>query len=316
MAELEKKLDALTAVLQQQQHHGPPPPQQGGAIIGAQEMMRGRSSVEFSSPPMTRPPDIINGLQHQHQNPLKRRRLTEDTAPPSIASVAASIKDDKAIVNEFRDLDNSWGPNIDMKRFLHHTTPEEWNMRINSLITPEVAAQVFERYVKVLSPHLPAVVFPPGTTAEQMFKERPILYVCILSAASFGAVHPDVNKQLSREAIGAIADCVVRNGAKSLELVQAMQVTALWYRPPENAEQTNFYQIIHMAAVMALDIGLGKRFNPAKARRGLGGANGSLMPGPPRTSPQDSDTLEARRAWLTSYYLCARYDYLITRRTV
>ena len=99
---------------------------------------------------------------------------------------------------------------------------------------------------------------------------------------------------------------MVRNGAKSLELIQAMQVTALWYKPPEQAEQTNFYQIIHMAAVMALDIGLGKRFNPAKSRRGFGGPNAAYAPGPHKTLPQDSDTLEARRAWLTCYYLCAR----------
>ncbi len=85
-----------------------------------------------------------------------------------------------------------------------------------------------------------------------------------------------------------------------------MQVTALWYKPPEKAEQTNFYQIIHMAAVMALDIGLGKRFNPAKAKRGFGGPNAKYVPGPGKILPQDSDTLEARRAWLGCYYLCAR----------
>lgn len=128
-----------------------------------------------------------------------------------------------------------------------------------------------------------------------------------------GTLHPDTAKQLSREAIGAIADCVVRNGAKSLELIQAMQVTALWYKPPEKAEQTNFYQIIHMAAVMALDIGLGKRFNPAKAKRGFGGPNAKYAPGPGKILPQDSDTLEARRAWLGCYYLCASASMVLRR---
>jgi hypothetical protein len=169
-----------------------------------------------------------------------------------------------------------------------------------------MAAQVFTRYVTKLAPHLPAVVFPGNTTAEQVFREKPILYVCILSAASHGTLHPDVSKQITREAVGAIADCVVRSGAKSLELIQAMQVLALWYKPPEQAEQTNFYQIIHMAAVMSLDIGLGKRFNPAKAKRGFGGPNAKYAPGPGKVLPQDSDTLEARRAWLGCYYLCAR----------
>jgi hypothetical protein len=176
-----------------------------------------------------------------------------------------------------------------------------------------MAAQVFTRYVSKLAPHLPAVVFPANTTAEQVFREKPILYVCILTAASHGTLPPDTAKQITREAVGAIADCVVRSGAKSLELIQAMQVLALWYKPPEKAEQTNFYQIIHMAAVMALDIGLGKRFNPAKAKRGFGGPCAKYAPGPGKTLPQDSDTLEARRAWLGCYFLCASASMVLRR---
>ena len=205
-----------------------------------------------------------------------------------------------------KEANHSWGHGNNLKRYLYHTSPEEFVGRINSLISPEKASAIFDRYVTQLAPHLPAVVFPAGTTAEQVWREKPILYVCILSCASHGIIHPDTGREISREAVGAIADCVVRNGAKSLELIQAMQVTALWYKPPERAEQTNFYQIIHMGAVMALDIGLGKRFNPAKARRGFGGPNAHLAPGPHKTVPQDSDTLEARRAWLACYYLCAR----------
>lgn len=206
-----------------------------------------------------------------------------------------------------KEANHSWGPGSSLKRYLYHTSPEEFVRRINALISPETASTIFDRYVTQLAPHLPAVVFPAGTTAEQIWREKPILYVCILSCASHGIVHPDIGRDLTREAVGAIADCVVRNGAKSLELIQAMQVTALWYKPPERAEQTNFYQIIHMGAVMALDIGLGKRFNLAKARRGFGGPGAHFAPGPHKTVPQDSDTLEARRAWLGCYYLCARY---------
>jgi hypothetical protein len=216
------------------------------------------------------------------------------------------VQDDSEIRQRFDEIHSGWVPNADLKRYLYHTTPEEFVKRINSLISPDMASTIFNRYVTKLAPHLPAVVFPPGTTAEQVFKEKPILYVCILSAGSHGTLHPDISKRVAREAVGAIADCVVRNGAKSLELIQAMQVTALWYKPPEKAEQTNFYQIIHMAAVMALDIGLGKRFNPSKARRGFGGPNANFAPGPHKTLPQDSDTLEARRCWLGCYYLCAR----------
>lgn len=211
-----------------------------------------------------------------------------------------------------------------------HVSPEAFIARINSLITPDMASMIFQRYVTKLAPHLPAVVFPPQTTAEQVLRDKPVLFACILSAASHGMLHVDISRRLSTEAIGAIADCVVLQGAKSLELIQAMQVTALWYKPPERAEQANLsvyhrtnsvrergclltifilfvsYQIIHMAAVMALDIGLGKRFDAAKARRGFGGPGAQFAPGFGRNLPQNSDTLDARRAWLGCYCLCAR----------
>lgn len=291
VAELEKKLDALTAALhhQQQQAAGArqyeTPPQMGAPPV---DMMQGRSSAGQLGGQYPPPPQASMGRPASADGmPAQKRRRTDETALTLQTETAdgadevhnhtytrfgagANGKQDPDVVNQtIKELHQNWSAGqTDLKRYLYHTTPEEFVKRINSIISPEMAATIFTRYTTQLAPHLPAVVFPPGTTAEQIFKEKPILYVCILSAASHGSLSPEISKQITREAIGAIADCVVRNGAKSLELIQAMQVTALWYKPPEKAEQTNFYQIIHMAAVMALDIGLGKRFNPAKAKRG------------------------------------------------
>ncbi|TKA75650.1 hypothetical protein B0A55_05002 [Friedmanniomyces simplex] len=319
VAELEKKLDALTAALHQQQGGYV----QAGAGAPMAELISGRngSSGQYSQAFDESP---VDGKAGGPVMPARKRQRMDDEAPvydsveaqvhahlSRATSTSGNAED--PVRKHFTEVENSWAPTEDSKRFLHHTTPEEFIARVNSFINPELAATIFDRYVTVLSPHLPAVVFPPNTTAEQVFKDKPILYVSILSAASFGTLHPDTSKALAREAVGAIADCVVRNGAKSLELIQAMQVMALWYKPPEKAEQTNFYQIIHMAAVMALDIGLGKRFNPAKARRGFGGPNAQLAPGPGKTMPQDSDTLEARRAWLGCYYLCASASMVLRR---
>lgn len=86
-----------------------------------------------------------------------------------------------------------------------------------------------------------------------------------------------------------------------------MQLTVFWRKPNETRRefQGNFYMLIHAAAVMALDIGLGKPFNLAKAKRGFGGPLSEQPPGPPSLLV-DSDTIEARRAFLVCYYLCAR----------
>ncbi|KAK4542850.1 hypothetical protein LTR36_006039 [Oleoguttula mirabilis] len=332
VAELEKKLDALTATLHQQQGGGAG--QYGGQQAGgapAADMMHGRGSIgsiaqlpQYGSQAPMQSPTTASHIDPAMRG-QKRRRTDEgmqDTPSygqpdPNInpllsRQTSGSIEHDE-LAQGFHEIRQSWAPSGDLKRLLHHQSPKQFVDRINTLINQDMAATIFDRYITKLMPHLPAVVFPPGTTADQIFNEKPILYVCILSAASFGTLPPHVSKQIAQEAVGAIADCVVRNGAKSLELIQAMQVVALWYKPPEQAEQTNFYQIIHMAAVMALDIGLGKRFNPTKARRGFGGPNAQYVPGPHKTLPQDSDTLEARRAWLTCYYLCASASMVLRR---
>ncbi|EME46863.1 hypothetical protein DOTSEDRAFT_169698 [Dothistroma septosporum NZE10] len=319
VAELEKKLDALTAVLQQQQqarhlpHQQQYAPQQPTSIQQALQQYHQQSAES---------PSAMSGSSGM-QPPQKRRRTEDgpfepmDTADtgktPSTPRYQPSQPAQDDALKGLLQTNDGWGPTADSMRYLIHRSPEEFMNRINTLVSPEIGVTIFNRYVHKLAPHMAAVVFPPDTTAEQLLKEKPILYVCILSASSAGTLHPDVTKQLSREAIRAIADCVVCNGAKSLELIQAMQVLALWYKPPEKAEQTNFYQIIHMAAVMAIDIGLGKRFNASKARRGFGGPHAEYAPGPQMQLPQNSDTIEARRAWLSCYYLCASASMVLRR---
>ncbi|KAF2169923.1 hypothetical protein M409DRAFT_64350 [Zasmidium cellare ATCC 36951] len=332
VAELEKKLDALTAVLQQQQavHSQYGSPHNPGAPPPTADMMQGRQSAaslqhslaQYSSQLGSAGASPLPGSAGM-QPPQKRRR-TEDGPRETESLDAADVSNPGPISRygsstgvygheTYRQMNDAWGPSADSLRHLIHRSPEEFMNRINSLVSLEMGVSIFNRYILKLAPHMPAVVFPPDTTAEQIRKEKPILYACILSATSAGMLPQDISQQLSREAIRAIADCVVCNGAKSLELIQAMQVMALWYKPPERAEQTNFYQIIHMAAVMAIDIGLGKRFNATKARRGFGGPNADMAPGPHMMLPQNSDTVEARRAWLGCYYLCASASMVLRR---
>ncbi|KXT05266.1 hypothetical protein AC578_8351 [Pseudocercospora eumusae] len=325
VAELEKKLDALTAVLQQHQQqqqagHSQQPHYGSPYANAAPTAQMAQQYAQQHVPPRPSAPSPMQPSTASMQPPQKRRRTEEDPQQtPTLDEYAeqstahSSRYQGKSGANKFPQPQDPWGPNADMMRYLTHRSPEDFMNRINSLVNPDLGVSIFNRYVTKMSPHMPAVVFPQGTTAEQVWKEKPILYVCILSAGSSGILHPDTCKQLSRETIQAIADCVVCSGAKSLELIQAMQVIALWYKPPEKPEQTNFYQIMHMAAVMAIDIGLGKRFNASKARRGFGGPHSDYAPGTHLMLPINSDTIEARRAWLGCYYLCASVSMVLRR---
>jgi hypothetical protein len=100
--------------------------------------------------------------------------------------------------------------------------------RIVAIISTEDAERLFNRYLNEIVPHFPAVPFPPGTTAKQVRTEKPILFLAILSGTSYGANIPhETQIALERELREVLATCMWKNGEKSLQLVQALQVGRL-----------------------------------------------------------------------------------------
>ncbi|KAL9599554.1 MAG: hypothetical protein Q9179_003515 [Wetmoreana sp. 5 TL-2023] len=167
------------------------------------------------------------------------------------------------------------------------------------ILDAALASEMFEYYVQKMAGHMPLVVFPPETPAGAIRKHRPILFLAILSVAS-GQTHPDIQRVLAKEIMRAFADQIIYKGEKSLELIQALQVLTIWHWPEENRE-VQTYQLIHMAAVMAIDIGLGKHVKGGRE------PYHALWKNPPRAkmSSQASESPDSRRAWLGCYLLCA-----------
>ncbi len=84
--------------------------------------------------------------------------------------------------------------------------------------------------------------------------------------AAASSIIPNTQRVLVKELMQMFAEKVVIVGEKNLELVQSLHLSVIWYWPPEHFEELKFYQLVHMAAVMAIDIGLGRR-KPGKNRR-------------------------------------------------
>ncbi|KAH8657458.1 hypothetical protein BGZ60DRAFT_531622 [Tricladium varicosporioides] len=167
------------------------------------------------------------------------------------------------------------------------------------LLTAEMANKMFTCYVERMAPHLPAVIFPPGTTSAEVRKSKPTLFLAILGASS-GMNYPELQRTLTKEVMGIYAERVIVNGEKTLELIQALHVSTLWYWPPEHFEELKFYQLIHIAAVMAIDIGMGKKSKSQKGKYA-----GLWRDHPWRRTPYpDPECAEARRSWLVCYFLC------------
>jgi hypothetical protein len=127
------------------------------------------------------------------------------------------------------------------------------------LLSPEQSNQLFESYKNDLVQHYPAVIFPKNATADEIRTSKPVLFQAVVTTASC-QLDPNLFRDLFKEMTKIYAERIFINGEKSLELIQSLLLTSVWYCPPdESCGRTNlqFYQYIHMAATMALDLGIG-----------------------------------------------------------
>lgn len=174
------------------------------------------------------------------------------------------------------------------------------------IVSMEMARTLFGIYVNDLVAPSPFVLVPTGTTADDIRRTKPTLFLAILAAAS-GKYDPELYKVLNKEMRLLFGSQLFGN--KSLQLVQALMVTAVWYYPPRSCRQVKYYEYIHMAATMALDIGIGTK--PRK--NGVGPTweiDGVLSDHYAKTRPSSEDAeLENRRTFLSCYVMCTEYVY-------
>jgi Fungal Zn(2)-Cys(6) binuclear cluster domain len=155
----------------------------------------------------------------------------------------------------------------------HSTTPDDGMSSLNlqpsltearrskdfGLLSPETSNQLFESYNNDLVQHYPAVIFPKHTSPEHMRKSKPVLFQAVVTAAAC-QLDSVLFGELFKEMTKVYAERIFINGEKSLELIQSLILTSIWYCPPDEScglANLHFYQYIHMAATMALDLGIG-----------------------------------------------------------
>ncbi|CAJ2501610.1 Uu.00g044630.m01.CDS01 [Anthostomella pinea] len=291
VAELEKKIDALTASLQATRDgsaHATPSDDQNAY---------GNTSYASSSRDWGPPPPPPRDSQPPY--------APEPDKPSFHATLVAAGH--KRKFNETRESSS------DGAKESPGTQPstigrQQTDAIDRGIITVDDAARLFRRYTDEMAIHLPAVVFPRGSTFSDLRKSKPILFLTVMAVAA--SETPVVQRQLVRELMQIFAEKIVITGEKNLEMVQALLVSVIWYFPPEHFEELKFYSFIHMAAIMSIDIGLGRKKNNPKSR---------LIPytwrdHPFRKTPlPDPTTIEARRTWLASYFLAANVAMALHR---
>ncbi|KAE8140853.1 hypothetical protein BDV38DRAFT_279827 [Aspergillus pseudotamarii] len=174
---------------------------------------------------------------------------------------------------------------------------EQFGRMMNSILSPEIAEQIFHEYVDNFAPKCPVVMFPTGTTAALVRETKPLLFLSIISIASAGYCSAAQQRDLTVKAKFYLANRAIVRGEKSLELVQALQVAAFWYRAPDDYKQMNLSQLASIATTMAIDLGL----DTLEASKPAG------------TAEELWDRVEAQRAWLGCLLLSASLSLILRR---
>jgi Fungal specific transcription factor domain len=162
------------------------------------------------------------------------------------------------------------------------------------------AYQLFEFYKEEMSGMFPFVVFSSEVRTEIVRHEKPLLFLSVITVAA-GVLKPELHRYLTSEVWRILADRVIYTGAPSVEVIQALQIMALYYTHHTDRDNyRNFHHLVHSAAVMAMDAGMGKRIRPNQSRLFKDPWEHGLV----REAPNSA---EIRRTWLGAYHLCSTY---------
>jgi hypothetical protein len=209
-------------------------------------------------------------------NVFDKARIERGDDPAKLSRISLNSSDaEKSTPSTLEEESRSEGQDIHHNSFSptsQYTMPEDnspmttqpsgygsvQGIEFRSLST-ETTARLFGVFNDRLAPQYPGVVFEKLTTAAEIRRTKPVLFQAVVTAAACQE-SSDLFNDLFREMARLYADRIFIRGEKSLELVQSLTLTAVWYCPPDELRghsKLQFYQYINMAASMALDIGVG-----------------------------------------------------------
>ena len=96
-------------------------------------------------------------------------------------------------------------------------------MVTRGLISAEAADQLLHTY-GATTPVLPFMILPPNVSLDYMRQERP----CLLHAILVGSAQDQLQKRLESDFRKTIAEQVIINSEKSLDMIQGIMIYIAW----------------------------------------------------------------------------------------
>jgi hypothetical protein len=239
-----------------------------------------------------------------------------------VESTATVLKSNEPGMFSITDWNDNKGADESVKETSRSPDPID-----REIISMERATELFDTYNKHHLINAPLVAFSADQTAEEVRRTRPVLFLSIITAVA-GKSDSELYSRLHDELLHIFAERFIINTEKSLELVQSFLITAVWLYPPDDFRRLKFYQYIHMAAALCLDLGIGNMFgarncvmNWSKTHCTVGdnkyfGEDPESVPnftGDPEEGVDDVWMIESRRTYLACYLMCSNVAMSLRR---
>jgi hypothetical protein len=124
------------------------------------------------------------------------------------------------------------------------------------LLSFQQAHELVTGYRAVMIDNCPALMLPTDATPAKLREQSPMLFLAILAGSAL-RVDSDLAHKLKNELHRALAELVFIRCEKTRDLVHALVLTVGYYNPPDAVRNIQVFMYSHMAAAMAMDIGLG-----------------------------------------------------------
>ncbi|GME25998.1 hypothetical protein GTA08_BOTSDO08363 [Neofusicoccum parvum] len=186
-------------------------------------------------------------------------------------------------------------------------TPDACDVVDAGAVTFQAAEYYVELYKSTLTPHFPFVVLPQDTSAQQLRREKPLLFLAVLASAAYGDVA--VQRDLAMRMRNVIAEYLAGRGSMSFELLQALLVHLAWsqYHP----KPKRYSQYLQLAVSIIVDQRLDRHPRTRRWKTHVGASAEEHFD--EAQPPHASRSPDVQRAVAGCYYLSSSISTLLQK---
>lgn len=128
--------------------------------------------------------------------------------------------------------------------------------RLDKIVSRAEQERILNQYLTAILPLFPMVPIQGDFSLEALRRDRPVLLQSIIYAASPGLISVEQQEDVAMILLERLSSATAGQRDKSLELIQAIQITCLWSRPQRRHKHIAVHQLVSLAAQLAEDIGI------------------------------------------------------------